>query len=189
MDLNRAEVSGVFENRDPGGRLPSSKFLFYRLIVWGHSLHLHKPLLPPLQNGYENRTELLERMHMEYLAPCLAYTEHSTDTDRYPTFWKTSVFKFFFCFLWRYSDFRRKMRYEGRVLTCNGHLSSFHPHNHPMRQCYFPYSKNEAGSLNEVECSVQGHIRGRAGLHIQIGPILLVFPLPLRDTLPSLPHQ
>ena len=86
MDLNRAEVSGVFENRDHADRLPSSKFLFYCLTVWGRSLHLYEPPLPPLQNGYENRTELLERMHTEYLAQCLPYTEHSIDTDRYLTF-------------------------------------------------------------------------------------------------------
>lgn len=53
------------------------------------------------------------------------------------------MIKFSFCFLWRYSEFRRKMRYEGRVLTRNEHLSSFNPHNHPMRESSFPYSKND----------------------------------------------
>lgn len=92
MDFNRAEVGVLFKKIDHGAILPSSEFLPYCLIVLGHSLMgaWDKTPLPHLQNGSDSRTQLMERIQMEYLVQCLAHTEHSVDIDYNHTLKKNS---------------------------------------------------------------------------------------------------
>lgn len=83
MDFNKAEVGVLLKKSDHGAILPSSKFLPYCLLVLGHSLMgaWDKTPLPHLQNGCDSRTQLRERMPMEYLVQRLAYAECSRDSD------------------------------------------------------------------------------------------------------------
>lgn len=86
-------------------------------------------------------------MPTECLTQHLAYIKHSmyilTATMYFENQYSNASLAFFG------GDFRTKVKYGGRVLVFNEHLSSSKPHNPPMRQCYFPSSKNEDMASHE----------------------------------------
>lgn len=115
-------------------------------------------------------------MHTGCLTQHGAYIKHSIlNVIRYfENQYSNSSFAFFG------GGYRTKSKYGGSMLVFNEHLSSFNPHNHPMRQCYFPCSKNEAMESQQSWVKCPRSHRKESMLNTHICCILLALLLPLQ---------